>query len=176
VSGALCKIERLFAPPVTITSLLLTAAVTVETDTNHYYLLLRGTNVAVLTNPVVMALSTGHTVTLVDTNRPPYTGFYRVEEVPLSQALDSDGDGMDDVFELTYGGCLNPFDSSDPGNDCDGDGLTNLQYLCRHKSDRGGSGARAPGDQRDRLRSARGDGCRGVRGDLQRGSFAGEYG
>src|SRR3954464_11206936 len=64
------------AAPVTITSLLLTAAVTVETDTNHYYLLLRGTNVAVLTGAVAMALGTGHTVTLFDTNRPP--ALYRL--------------------------------------------------------------------------------------------------
>jgi len=128
--ASLTLAERLFAPSVTITSIVLSAAVTVETDTNHYYLLLRGTNVAFLTSPVAMALGTGHTVTLVDTNRPPYTGFYRVEEVLLSQALDSDGDGMDDVFELTYAGCFNPLDPSDPGVDCDGDGLSNLQeYL-----------------------------------------------
>ena len=121
---------RLPAAPVSITSFLLTAAVTVETDTNHYYLLLRGTNITVLTGAVAMALGTGHTVTLLDTNRPAYTGFYQVEELPLSQALDSDGDGMDDVFELTYPGCLNPFDPSDSGVDCDADALSNLQeYL-----------------------------------------------
>lgn len=121
---------RLSASPVSITSFLLTAAVTVETDTNHYYLLLRGTNITVISGPVAMALGTGHTITLFDTNRPPYVGFYQVEAVSLTAPLDSDGDGMDDVFELTYPTCLNPLDPADAGVDCDGDGLTNLQeYL-----------------------------------------------
>src|SRR6266850_1469294 len=87
---ALSLAERLPAAPVSITSFTLSATVTVETDTNHYYLLLRGTNLTVVTGAVAIALGTGHTVTLFDTNRPPYVGFYQVEEVPLSQPLDSD--------------------------------------------------------------------------------------
>jgi hypothetical protein len=45
-----------------------------------------------------------------------------------SAQLDSDGDGMPDQWELTYG--LNPNDPSDAALDSDGDGLTNLEeYL-----------------------------------------------
>lgn len=39
--------------------------------------------------------------------------------------LDSDGDGMPDVWEIANG--LNPYDPTDAGLDPDGDGLTNLQ-------------------------------------------------
>jgi hypothetical protein len=39
--------------------------------------------------------------------------------------IDSDGDGMLDLWELIYG--LNPFDSSDASRDRDGDGYTNIQ-------------------------------------------------
>ncbi|HEX5055265.1 MAG TPA: choice-of-anchor V domain-containing protein [Gammaproteobacteria bacterium] len=44
---------------------------------------------------------------------------------------DDDNDGMDDSFETTYdgvNGCdLDPFDASDAAEDCDGDGLSNLE-------------------------------------------------
>ena len=40
-------------------------------------------------------------------------------------ALDSDGDGMPDTWEIANG--LNPYDPTDAGLDPDGDGLTNLQ-------------------------------------------------
>ena len=41
------------------------------------------------------------------------------------RALDSDGDGMPDYWEVLHG--LNPFDSSDASLDADSDGFTNLQ-------------------------------------------------
>jgi hypothetical protein len=45
-----------------------------------------------------------------------------------SVTLDSDGDGMPDVWEVAHG--FNPHDPSDAAQDADGDGLTNLQeYL-----------------------------------------------
>src|SRR5690349_10877861 len=43
-------------------------------------------------------------------------------------ALDSDGDGMPDAWEITYG--LNPNNAADAFLDLDADGMTNLQeYL-----------------------------------------------
>jgi parallel beta-helix repeat protein len=53
-----------------------------------------------------------------------FTLTFTTEQKPISD-LDSDSDGMDDEWELTYG--LNPNDSTDFNNDSDGDGLTNLE-------------------------------------------------
>ncbi|MBL9134830.1 MAG: Ig-like domain-containing protein, partial [Verrucomicrobiales bacterium] len=52
--------------------------------------------------------------------------FFRVERLPLSQPLDADGDGMDDVFELRHSAVLDPLDALDAGQDPDHDGLSNL--------------------------------------------------
>jgi len=55
------------------------------------------------------------------TGSPDYvdTGAYE-----SYMGYDSDGDGMDDDYEILYG--LNPNDDSDASEDADGDGLTNL--------------------------------------------------
>lgn len=46
----------------------------------------------------------------------------------VSPSLDSDGDGIPDIWELAYG--LNPYDASDASKDADGDGQSNLaEYL-----------------------------------------------
>ncbi len=47
----------------------------------------------------------------------------------LADQTDTDGDGMTDVFEQTYG--LNSSSGSDAGTDIDGDGLTNLEEFER---------------------------------------------
>jgi len=40
---------------------------------------------------------------------------------------DDDGDGIPNVYELRFPGCLNPNDPNDANLDCDNDGLTNLE-------------------------------------------------
>jgi hypothetical protein len=45
--------------------------------------------------------------------------------VPVSEPLDLDGDGIDDVFELRHPQALDPLDPSDAEKDYDGDGLSN---------------------------------------------------
>ncbi len=91
-----------------------------------YYILYRGPVVTNISQPVSMSLGTTGTLQLLDISPQVAAGFYRVLEVPQSAPLDTDGDGMDDVFELTYPDCLDPFNATDGSGDCDGDGRSNL--------------------------------------------------
>jgi len=52
--------------------------------------------------------------------------FYRVLTRPVTAPADSDGDGMDDVFELRHAAVLDPLNPADAEEDADGDGLDNL--------------------------------------------------
>jgi hypothetical protein len=94
---------------------------------SSYYILYGGTAVTNIPQPISMTLGSAGGMSLQDTSPQLGAQFYRVAEIPLSQPLDSDGDGIDDVFELSYPGCLNPLSATDPGADCDGDGRSNLQ-------------------------------------------------
>jgi hypothetical protein len=82
-------------------------------DTNSYYLLLRGSTVTQIAAPVDAALGTGSRGQMRDTAPFAAEAFYRVEAVPQSAPLDSDYDGMDDVYELQHAPTLNPLDPSD---------------------------------------------------------------
>ncbi len=56
--------------------------------------------------------------------------FYRILSRPVDDPADSDGDGIDDVYELRRPGLLDPLNPADAGEDADDDGLSNLQeYL-----------------------------------------------
>ncbi len=56
--------------------------------------------------------------------------FYIVESVSLNDPLDSDSDGIDDVFELQLPDILNPLDAADARLDYDEDGEDNLtEYM-----------------------------------------------
>jgi hypothetical protein len=96
-------------------------------DANSYYILYGGTVVTNINQPIALALGSAGALNLQDTSPQLAGQFYRVAEIPLTDPLDSDGDGIDDVFELTYAGCLNPLDATDTTIDCDGDGRSNLQ-------------------------------------------------
>jgi hypothetical protein len=96
-------------------------------DASSYYILYAGTVVTNITQPTALALGSIGALSLEDTSPRLAAQFYRVAEIPLTEPLDSDGDGIDDVFELSYPGCLNPLDATDTGTDCDGDGRSNLQ-------------------------------------------------
>jgi hypothetical protein len=83
-------------------------------DTNYYYILYSGglTNIVL---PTAAALGTAGMGELAATNtcHDRQALFFRVRRVPLSQPLDTDGDGLDDVFELRHQPTFNPLDPSD---------------------------------------------------------------
>lgn len=100
--------------------------------TNFYYLLYRGTNVDTAGAPIAVKLGQNGVDEMIDPSPPVNAGVdsYTVENRPLTQPLDVDGDGIDDVFELLRPAILNPLDPSDALADADGDGRTNLrEYL-----------------------------------------------
>ena len=85
-------------------------------------------------NPRIVTVSPGGLVTatgvgtaLVSAMNEGTLGLMRI--AVSSGPLDSDGDGMADDWELTYG--FNPNDPSDAPLDADGDGLTNLDEFRR---------------------------------------------
>jgi hypothetical protein len=96
-------------------------------DTNSYYILYRGAALTNINTPVVARLGTGVATPMRDVSPQTASGFYRILAVPQNLPLDIDGDGMDDVFELTHPDCLDPLDPADASLDCDGDGRPNLQ-------------------------------------------------
>lgn len=57
--------------------------------------------------------------------------FSRIQAVSLFSPLDTDGDFIDDVYELNRPGILNPLDPSDANLDPDGNGLTHLEEYLR---------------------------------------------
>ena len=60
--------------------------------------------------------------------------FYRVVARDVTQPLDSDGDGIDDVYELRHAEFLDPLDPQDAAQDADGDGVDN-QHEYAHGMD-----------------------------------------
>ncbi|MBX3747825.1 MAG: Ig-like domain-containing protein [Verrucomicrobiae bacterium] len=81
-----------------------------------YYLLQRGESLPSLATPVTLILGTGSSASLRDPAAPLSSAFYRVLEYPIDRPADTDGDGIDDVFELQTDGLdpLNPSDASLP--------------------------------------------------------------
>ncbi len=57
-------------------------------------------------------------------------GFYYVQRVAITNALDTDQDGIDDVYELNRS-FLDPLDQIDGTQDLDGDGFINVQEYQR---------------------------------------------
>lgn len=97
-----------------------------ESETGSYYLLRRGTRIDAITQAVAARLGAASPGILTDPG--PILGeqgFYRVQQVSQQSPLDSDGDGMDDVFELFRADFLNALNAADAAQDFDGDGVSN---------------------------------------------------
>lgn len=111
-----------------------TVSIEHRAQADAYYLLLRGAVVTAIRQPVDARLGQAGAVRLQDAASLSATGFYRVREIPRDQPLDTDGDGIDDVWELARRPQLDPLDPLDAGLDPDGDGLTFLQEYERDHS------------------------------------------
>jgi len=100
-----------------------------ESEPESYFILLGGDTVETIVNRIDLAPGVKGEATFVLQESAPHQ-FYRVLRAPLAQPLDSDTDGIDDLFEHQNSFFLNPFDGTDARLDFDLDRLTNLEeYL-----------------------------------------------
>jgi len=98
-----------------------------------YYLLVRGTTVTDLSVPVAARLGTAGPQSIRDV-RASAAGFYRLLQLPWNQPRDTDGDGMDDVYELGRSARLDPLNPADALlPDPDNPGLTFLEAYQRDR-------------------------------------------
>ena len=101
-------------------------------DADFYYILLRGDTLADVNAPATMLLGQAANGKITDAfpiGNLPDRRFYRIRRIPLTQPLDTDADGMDDVWELNRAAppvALDPLDPTDAAEDPDGDGRSNL--------------------------------------------------
>lgn len=107
-------------------------AVVAPVSNDCYVILHRGTSVTNINQPVAVGLNLNSCANSMQLTDPASVSssasvFYRARQVSLAQPLDSDGDGIDDVYELRHAAFLNPLNLSDAAEDFDGDGRSNLQ-------------------------------------------------
>jgi hypothetical protein len=108
--------------------------VTFPSSLDYYYILHRGNDPESIISSRVLTLGTGGAAHLEDASgiAGVTAAFFRVRQVPQNLPLDSDADGLDDVYELLRPTFLDPVDPTDAGKDYDGDGKSNLQeYLAQ---------------------------------------------
>lgn len=99
-------------------------------EPGFYYVLQRGLEVTRIVSAVDLALGVTAESQLEDAHTPAPMAFYRVLQVPLTAPLDSDGDGLDDVWELRYRRPKAALNGSDADEDHDGNGKPDLtDYL-----------------------------------------------
>lgn len=103
-----------------------------NSDTNSYYILKRGDEVTAIYTAKDMRIGADGTIQLKDPDLASSAAFYKVQIVPLTAPLDTDGDGIDDVYELQHRDFLDPLNPVDAFDDPDHDGLTNLQEYQRN--------------------------------------------
>lgn len=121
VSGQVFEITRIAVTP--------GGAVELEfpAESRSYYILYEGEDVTSIDIPTGMV--EGQDALLNVTSGRPQTDsrFYRLTRLPEEFPRDSDGDGIDDLYELRRPSILNPFDPSDALLDSDTDGRSNLR-------------------------------------------------
>jgi hypothetical protein len=103
------------------------AVMLIPNEPDFYFILCRRIGFDSPEIPIAMSLGTAGE--LVDTNPPAVSSsivLYSVKKVPVTQPLDSDGDGIHDVYELQHAVILDPLDALDAFADPDGDSYDNL--------------------------------------------------
>ncbi|MBM3835351.1 MAG: hypothetical protein FJ403_19160 [Verrucomicrobia bacterium] len=98
-----------------------------EANTNSYYILYRADALTEIFAPIDLGLGAGPQGSLTGPASLSFTSFLRVLRVPLASPLDTDGDGMNDLFELRYPSVLRPLDAADALGDPDQDNLSNFE-------------------------------------------------
>jgi hypothetical protein len=104
------------------------ANVSYRSNSDFYFILTREEPGSEERTQVTMSLGHEGTGEFIDPAPPPDAdaAFYLVENFPLGQPRDTDGDGIDDVYELQRSHLFNPLDATDADKDSDGDGLSDL--------------------------------------------------
>lgn len=97
-----------------------------QSDPNAYFILFQGESVTGITNTVAINTGVDDDSAFVVTPRS-FSQFYRVQRVPVSDPLDYDKDGMDDLYEHQHDFFLNPFDPTDGRLDFDMDRIPNVE-------------------------------------------------
>jgi hypothetical protein len=103
------------------------AIMLIPNEPDFYFILCRRIGLDGPEVPVAMSLGTAGE--LVDTNPPAVSSsivLYAAKKVPVAQPLDSDGDGIHDVYELQHADLLDPLNFIDGSEDPDADGYDNL--------------------------------------------------
>lgn len=104
----------------------------IETRADSYYIVWRNTaaDLSAAWTAEAVTAGTGALQALYSDASAAGRGFYKVEEVPLTEtSRDTDGDGMPDVFEILYPAILNGAEN-DAAENPDNDARNNLdEYL-----------------------------------------------
>lgn len=95
-------------------------------NASNYYILERTESLTQGFVPAAMLLPAS-TIGIFEDKATQARVFYRMKSVPLSAPLDTDTDGMDDIYELRRQPNLSPLDPSDALTSSDANGLTHLQ-------------------------------------------------
>ena len=95
----------------------------VPSDTNAYYRLFGGAQTTNLQTVIALSLTNTLVAPQAPTNASQF--FYRAQRIALAAPHDSDGDGIDDLWELANG--LDPLDPSDAAQVAPGDTRTWLE-------------------------------------------------
>lgn len=96
-----------------------------------YYILRSGPTPASIASPTALRLGGAGTGEFLDAflNQSSSNRFYQIQQVPLSEPLDLDVDGIDDATELRFGRLLKPLNPADGAADPDEDGMSTAAEL-----------------------------------------------